>query len=89
MSREEVAQLRAEVAELRSAILHLNHVVGELNHDVRVGNEEALPLFLGAAERFRSDADSAVSASEVIARQLRRLEERIAALDDKSSPADA
>ncbi|MET0663272.1 MAG: hypothetical protein ABWZ42_09090 [Ilumatobacteraceae bacterium] len=71
---DDVAALRLEVAELHELVLHLNHLLSELNHDVRAGAEERLPLFLGYAERFRTDADTMIGATEILDRQLRRLE---------------
>ncbi len=58
----------AETAEAQRAVLL------ELNHDVRSGAAEALPLFLGYAERLRLDTDTAIGAAQVIERQLARLE---------------
>jgi hypothetical protein len=72
-----VAALRNEVRELRDVVMRLNHLVGELYHDVKTGSEAGLPLFLGYAERFRTDADTVVGASVVIDRQLQRLERQV------------
>ena len=74
---DDLAALRAEVAELRQVVLQLNQLMSELNHDVRSGSEQGLPLFLGYAERFRTDADTVVGASAVIERQLQRLTEQV------------
>ena len=77
---DDVAALRAEIADLRELILSMNHALGVLeglNHDVRSGSEQSLPLFLGYAERFRTDADSAIGAAVVIQRQVARLEQLI------------
>jgi hypothetical protein len=74
---DDVAALRSEVRELRDVVMRLNHLVGELYHDVKTGSEAGLPLFLGYAERFRTDADTVVGASVVIDRQLQRLERQV------------
>ena len=79
-----VVGLRTEAATDREQLLHVNHVVGQLNHDVRSGSEEVLPLFLGYAERFRSDADAMVGASEVVERQLERVRQQIEQLEARS-----
>ena len=91
---DQVAALSADVAALRDIVLELNHNVSEmretlmaLNHDVRAGSEEALPLFLGYAERFRTDADTMVGASELIDRQLGLIEQHVARL--AAAPPDA
>lgn len=76
---DQVAALSADVAALREVVLNINHVVTQLNHDVRSGSEQALPLFLGYAERLRLDADTAIAATQVIERQLALLDERLAA----------
>ena len=72
----------AEITALRESVDHLNHVVGQLNHDVRAGSPEELPLFLGFAERLRTDAESMISAAVLIDRQLRRLEHDALSTDD-------
>lgn len=82
-----VVQLRATLIELRTSVDHLHHVLSELNHDVRSGSDEVLPLFLGHAERLRTDAETVVSASLLMDRQLRRLDAQVdrltaASLDD-------
>jgi len=81
----QVDQLRADVASLRDVVLALNHSVGqisaivqELNHDVRSGAPEAVPLYLGYAERLRLDTDTAVAAAQVIERQIALLTDRTA-----------
>lgn len=74
---DDLMALRAEVADLRHVVLELHRMVSELNHDVRSGSEQGLPLFLGYAERFRTDADTVVGASVVIERQLQRLTEHV------------
>lgn len=79
---DELKGLRGEVRELRLSVDHLNHVLGELNHDVRSGSDEVLPLFFGYAERLRTDADTVVSASAVIDRQLALLIECVDRLAD-------
>jgi len=86
---DHIVALSAEVAALREVVLQMNHVLVqtnhtlmELNHEVHAGAEEALPLFLGYAERLRLDADTAIGAAEVIERQLSELEHAVAALRD-------
>jgi len=85
------AALPAEVAALRATVDHMNHVIVTLvpaihhtvtllSHDVHAGSEEALPLFVGYAERLRLDADTAIGAAQVIERQLSELEHTIAAM---------
>ncbi|MET0663778.1 MAG: hypothetical protein ABWZ42_11660 [Ilumatobacteraceae bacterium] len=75
--RTDITMLREQVTEIRDAVHHLGIVVGQLNHDVRSGSEEGLPLFLGYAERFRTDADTVVGAAVTIDRQLQRLSDEI------------
>jgi hypothetical protein len=85
------ASLPAEVAALRETVDGMNHIivtlipaihhtVTQLSHDVHAGSEDALPLFVGYAERLRLDADTAIGAAQVIERQLAELEHTIAAL---------
>ncbi len=85
------AALPAEVAALREIIDQMNHIIStlvpatnhtvtQLNHDVHAGAEDALPLFVGFAERLRLDADVAIGATQVIERQLSELEHAIANL---------
>lgn len=88
---DQVAELRAEVDEIRRVVLNVNHVVTQLhevvetlNHDVRAGSEQALPLFLGHAERLRLDADTAVGATQVIERQLALLADQVEALESRA-----
>jgi hypothetical protein len=83
---DQMAALTSDVAALREVVLNINHVVtqlhqtvSELNHDVRSGAEQSLPLLLGATERLRLDADTAIGATQVIERQLALLDERLAA----------
>lgn len=52
----------------------VHRVVMALNHEVHAGAPTGLPLFVGFAERLRTDAETAVGAVEIIDRQLRRLE---------------
>ncbi len=82
-----------QLAALNHSVLSMNHAVErsaalteahhtvllELNHDVRAGSERALPLFLGYAERLRLDTDTAISAAQIIERQLAILEDLVAA----------
>jgi hypothetical protein len=85
------AALPTEVAALRETVDAMNHVivtlvpaihhtVTQLSHDVHAGSEEALPLFVGYAERLRLDADTAIGAAQVIERQLSELEHTLATL---------
>jgi hypothetical protein len=90
---DHLAALSAEVADLRQVVLNINHVVtqvqdtvNQLNHDVHAGAEQSLPLFLGYSERLRLDADTAVSATQVIERQLALLDERLAAISGSDAP---
>jgi hypothetical protein len=83
---DHLAALTAEVADLREVVLNINHVVTQLHHDVHAGAEQSLPLFLGYSERLRLDADTAISATQVIERQLALLEERLAATPGSDAP---
>ncbi len=85
------AALPADVAALRETVDQMNHIIvtlipatnhtlNQLNHDVHSGAEDALPLFVGYAERLRLDADTAIGAAQVIERQLSELEHAIANL---------
>jgi hypothetical protein len=69
-----------QVADLREKVDQMHRVLMTLNHEVHAGSEEALPLFVGYAERLRLDADTAIGAAQVIERQLSELEHTIAAL---------
>jgi len=72
----QIAELRAQMDTVAQLVADLHRVVMELNHEVRSGGERALPLFMGAAERLRLDADTAIAATQVIERQLAILEGR-------------
>ena len=72
--------LPVEVAALREKVDQMHQVLMTLNHEVHAGAEEALPLFVGHAERLRLDADTAIGAAQVIERQLAELEHTIANL---------
>lgn len=81
LSGNDIVELRSELDEQRSVILGINHsvqqilaIVETLNHDVRSGSDEQLPLFQGYVERLRVDAETAISATQVIERQLARIE---------------
>ena len=78
----EVAALRQVVDEMNHIIVTLvpatNHTVTQLNHDVHAGAEDALPLFVGFAERLRLDADTSIGAAQVIERQLSELQHTLA-----------
>ena len=70
----QIAELRQQMDAVTRMVTDLHRVVMELNHEVRSGGERALPLFMGAAERLRLDADTAIAATQVIERQLAVLE---------------
>lgn len=70
----QLAEMRAQLDQMAQMVADLHRVVMELNHEVRSGGEQALPLFMGAAERLRLDADTAIAATQVIERQLALLE---------------
>jgi hypothetical protein len=79
--RKQVDDQRIEIAEIHRLLLEINHHVGTtsaavdaLNHDVRSGADVALPLYVGYVERLRVDAETAIAATQVIERQLSRLE---------------
>jgi hypothetical protein len=80
---DDLAVLRREIAEQRQLLLDMNHTIQEtqrviqaLNHDVRAGSVEVLPLFQGYVDRLRLDSETAIAASQVIERQLARIEVR-------------
>jgi hypothetical protein len=80
----DLAQLQAEVAQLRELAASINHemvqmraILGGLNHDVRSGAGDVLPMFLGYAERFRTDADTMVGVTELIDRQLALITQQV------------
>lgn len=88
---EDVKRLADEVAALRALVYEMNHRVNQmadvmtsLNHDVRSGADEALPLFHGYLERVRNDAETSLSAAQVIERQLAKLDERIEQLTSRA-----
>ncbi len=83
LTGRDVRALRAEVAEMRNQIQVMGDILQSLNHDIRSGSERSLPLFMGYAERFRLDADTAVGATQVIERQIAQLQQR---LDQLSVP---
>jgi hypothetical protein len=70
----QLAEMRTQLDQLNRMVEDLHRVVMELNHEVRSGGEQALPLFMGAAERLRLDADTAIAATQVIERQLALLD---------------
>ena len=84
--RADVATITTEITELRGVVGHLGELLATLNHDVRSGSEEGLPLFLGYAERFRTDADTIVGAVVVIDRQLQRLTEQVDRITTRPAP---
>lgn len=73
-----LVELHASIAELGALVEAQRTVLLELNHDVRSGADEALPLFLGYAERLRLDTDTAIGAVQVIERQLAELDRHVA-----------
>lgn len=81
---DEVAALRALVYEMNHRITQVADVVETLNHDVRSGADEALPLFHGYLERVRNDAETSLSAAQVIERQLALLDDRLRRLDARA-----
>ena len=68
--QEQVTALRAVVESINHEVVQLHAVLHELNHDVRAGSGDVLPMFLGYAQRFRTDADTMVGVTELIDRQL-------------------
>jgi hypothetical protein len=66
----------AELHAIRERVDSLADVLFALNHEVRSGAPETLPLFVGFAEAVRTDAESAIAASVLVDRQIRRLEAR-------------
>lgn len=72
--------LPVQVADLHQKVDEMHRVLMTLNHEVHAGSEEALPLFVGYAERLRLDADTAIGAAQVIERQLSELQHTIAAM---------
>lgn len=81
---DEVAALRALVYEMNHRVTQMADVVEALNHDVRSGADEALPLFHGYLERVRNDAETSLSAAQVIERQLSLLDDRLRKLDARA-----
>jgi hypothetical protein len=93
---DDVKALRDELAVVRELVATINHRMGEiervvttLNHDVRAGAGDVLPMFLGYAERFRTDADTMVGVTELVDRQLALITEqveRLVAAAERSTP---
>jgi hypothetical protein len=81
---DEVAALRALVYEMNHRVTQMADVLTTLNHDVRSGADEALPLFQGYLERVRNDAETSLSATQVIERQLATLDERLRGLTGRT-----
>jgi hypothetical protein len=75
--QEQVVALRAVVESINHEVVQLHRVVHELNHDVRAGAPDVLPMFLGYAQRFRTDADTMVGVTELIDRQLALITEQV------------
>src|SRR6478735_8351184 len=75
---------RADMAQIREVTLHLQHVVESMNHtvvqlagtverldhDVRNGADDSLPLFLGYADRLRTDTDTSIAVAQAIEREV-------------------
>jgi hypothetical protein len=81
---DDIQALRDELGSVREMVASINHRMGEiervveaLNHDVRSGAGDVLPLFLGYAERFRTDADTMVGVTELVDRQLAMIAEQV------------
>ncbi|MGH9133541.1 MAG: hypothetical protein ACRDZZ_06370 [Ilumatobacteraceae bacterium] len=81
---DDIQALRDELGSVRDMVASINHRMGEiervvetLNHDVRSGAGDVLPLFLGYAERFRTDADTMVGVTELVDRQLAAITEQV------------
>ena len=81
---DDIQALRDELGSVREMVATINHRMGEiervvetLNHDVRSGAGDVLPLFLGYAERFRTDADTMVGVTELVDRQLAMIAEQV------------
>ena len=81
---DDIAALTEQVAAMREVIESVNHrlaavedVLHTLNHDVRAGSEDVFPMFLGYAQRFRTDADTMVGVTELIDRQLALITEQV------------
>lgn len=72
--RREVAEIHHTVMTMNHAVVQLEALFARLYHEVHAGSDEALPLFQGYAERLRSDAETSLSAAEVIGRHLAELE---------------
>lgn len=77
-----LASMNETLGELVALVEAQRTVLLALNHDVRSGADDALPLFLGYAERLRLDTDTAIGAAQVIERQLAVLESLVAPADD-------
>jgi hypothetical protein len=91
---DDIAALAEQVAALRELVGSVNHRLGAvedvlqtLNHDVRAGSEDVLPMFLGYAQRFRTDADTMVGVTELIDRQLALITEQVERLTAAGSAA--
>ena len=88
-SMSRIARLEAELAHTRHLVAEMHRVLMELNHEIRSGGDAALPLFLGASQRLRLDADTAIAATEVMERQLADLDARIDELRSLATDRDA
>ena len=69
--------VREMVATINHRMGEIERVIETLNHDVRSGAGDVLPLFLGYAERFRTDADTMVGVTELVDRQLAMIVEQV------------
>ena len=91
---DDIAALAEQLAAVRELLESVNHrlsaveeVLHTLNHDVRAGSEDVLPMFLGYAQRFRTDADTMVGVTELIDRQLALITEQVERLVAVVPPA--
>lgn len=93
----DIAELRSEIESVRTTVESVNHrvvvleeLLQNLNHDVRAGSGEVLPMFLGYAERFRTDADTMIGVTELVERQLAQITdqvERLTAVAERAAGA--
>jgi hypothetical protein len=91
---DDITALGEQLAAMRDVIESVNHRLGAvedvlhtLNHDVRAGSQDVLPMFLGYAHRFRTDADTMVGVTELIDRQLALITEQVERLTAAGSAA--
>jgi hypothetical protein len=91
---DDIVALGEQLAAMRDVLESVNHrlaaveeVLHTLNHDVRAGSQDVLPMFLGYAQRFRTDADTMVGVTELIDRQLALITEQVDRLTAAAPPA--